>query len=93
MLKSRISKFAIVTIFIVAVVGINIFVNTKSMEMSQRALELESAIKRLDEENAKLGSQLAQISSYRYISDVAKSSGYTQNSRFIRMPAPVFAKR
>lgn len=93
MLNSKISKFATITVFIISLVGINVFVNTKSMEMSQKALELESAIKKLDQENALLASQLAKMSSYKYISEVAESSGYTQDLRFIRMPAPVFAKR
>ena len=91
--KNKISKFGSIAILIVALVAINIFVTTKSMEMSQKALEYESNIKTLRQENVRLEAALTKTSSFKFIAEVAKSAGYTQDSRFIHLPAPVFAQR
>jgi len=91
--KSKISKYGSVALLIIALVAINVFVTTKSMEMSQKALEYESKIKTLRQENIRLEAALTQTSSFKFIAEVAKSAGYTQDNRFMHLPAPVFAKR
>ena len=73
--------------------ALNVFVTTRSMDMSQKALEYESEIKSLREENVKIEGKLTTTSSFRFIADVAKSAGYVQESKFIHLPAPVFAQR
>ena len=91
--KSKISKWTGLAFFIIALVAINVFVTTKSIEMSEEALNYESQIKKLREENIKIEAGLAKTTSFKFIAEVAKSAGYVQESRFIHLPAPVFAQR
>jgi cell division protein FtsL len=90
---TKISRYATLIILICGLVAINIFINTKSIELSQKAMHYEKQIKDLGGENVELETKIAKLTSYTFISAIAELSGYSRQNTAYKTPVRKFAQR